>query len=79
MQCILVYSDLWTITNGTIVKPVAANDAKLWSQKDEKYLVMIMLSVKTTQLSYVNKCATAVEVWKKTSRSVQTKWPIKES
>ncbi|KAI8124587.1 Retrovirus-related Pol polyprotein from transposon TNT 1-94 [Lucilia cuprina] len=78
MKCILVQSDLWSIANGTVVKPADKVQSELWQQKNEKALATIILSVKTNQLNYIKNCKSALEAWKKLGDVYRPSGPIRK-
>lgn len=61
MRSVLIINDLWSYTNGAKIE--AKENEKDWTNKDEKALVLIVLSVHQNQLNHVKNTNTSKEAW----------------
>ncbi|XP_071579377.1 uncharacterized protein [Temnothorax nylanderi] len=75
MRSVLIYNDLWGYTSGEIVRPEAEASASNWTTKDEKALVLIILSVSKAELGHLKKAVTSKQAWDELARIHSSKGP----
>jgi hypothetical protein len=54
---------LWSVTNGTSLRPTTPIHQSTWDSKDQKPRAIIILSTKNIQKAHVKSLKTAREVW----------------
>ncbi|KAH8323009.1 hypothetical protein KR067_009670, partial [Drosophila pandora] len=60
MRSVLVHSGLWSVTSGELTE-TNVPEGQQFAALDSKALATIKLSVKSSQLTYIKNCLTAVE------------------
>ncbi|KAH8339647.1 hypothetical protein KR067_006441, partial [Drosophila pandora] len=77
MRSVLVHSGLWSVTSGELTE-TNVPEGQQFAALDSKALATITLSVKSSQLTYIKNCLTAVEAWTKLKEVHQPSGPVRK-
>lgn len=77
MKSVLICNELWSYVYGTTVK-TEQNRAE-WTLKDEKALALIMLCVKSNQLSHIKRAKTSKEAWDTLVQMYESRGPVRKA
>ena len=72
MKNVLIYSELWSVVDGSEVKESATE--RKWIERDEKALATITLCMQATQLHDTKNCKTSARSLEQIAGSVSPKW-----
>jgi len=62
MKSVLIYNDLWGYTSGEVARPETEIQMTSWTNKDEKALALITLSISKTELGHIRRATTSKQV-----------------
>lgn len=79
MRSVLIYNDLWGYTSGEIVQSTTEAGASNWTNKDEKALALIVLSVSKPELGHIRKATTSKQAWDELARIHSSKGPVRKA
>lgn len=77
MRSILVCNDLWGYVNGAVIK--TEENALAWTEKDQKALALIMLSVSRGQLNHIKRAETSKAAWDNLKRVHESTGPVRKA
>lgn len=77
MRSVLVCNDLWGYVNGTMIK--TDENTAVWTEKDQKALALIVLSVSRGQLNHVKRAETSRAAWKDLKRVHESTGPVRKA
>ncbi|KMQ85317.1 retrovirus-related pol polyprotein from transposon tnt 1-94 [Lasius niger] len=77
MKNVLVYNDLWGYVNGAVIK--TADNTAAWTEKDQKTLELIVLSVSRGQLNHVKRAETSNAAWDDLKRVHESTGPVRKA
>jgi len=63
MKSVLIYNDLWGYTSGEVARPETKIQMTSWTNKNEKALALITLSISKTELGHIRRATTSKQAW----------------
>ena len=77
MKSVLVFNDMWSVVDGSELKP--QENASDWTKKDAKASALINLSISYGQLNHVKNAKTSKEAWDKLQTVFESKGPVRKA
>lgn len=77
MKSVLVFNELWSYVDGTLVKP--EENAQEWINKDSKALALINLSITHSQLNHTKRAMTSKDAWNMLKTTYESRGPMRKA